>query len=319
MIQRFVLPVLLASLVSTASAADGIVASGAASVTGLSYHLIDLDPTDGIAPSITFNDSYVGIGVVTSTWTPQSQATGESTRTPGDLFTATPADFVSSSGNVTGSYNTNSATINSSLRASDLNAMASSYGTDGYTVSVTAASGMFFGRDETPDVPGVWFPFNPGQSAFTLSANTALVIDGQWHVNTGLDLTQVQPGAFIDSIQANGWSANFDSHSSAVVALQLDDGNEGGVFAWNSHDLTQSLDGNGLGELFTNNVNDQADSPFSVQINNTGTSSVNGFLALGATADYKVTVAVPEPGTWALMGLGLVGVLVTAGKRRRAA
>lgn len=317
MIQRFVLPVLLASLASTASAADGIVASGAASVTGLSYHLIDLDPTDGIAPSITFNDSYVGIGAVTGTWINQYQVTGESTRTPGDLFTATPANFVSSSGNVTGSYNTDSASINTGLRASDLNAMASSHGTDGYSVSVTAASGMFFGRDELPDYPGVWFPLNPGQSAFTLSANTALVIDGQWHVNTGLDLSQVQPGAFIDSIQANGWSANFVSHSAAGAVLQLD--GMDAVVAWNSHDLRQSLDANGLGEVFTNNENDQADSPFSIQINNTGTSSANGFLALGAAADYTVTVAVPEPGTWALMGLGLVGVLVTAGKRRRAA
>lgn len=316
MIQRFALPVLLASLAtmtSTASAADAI-ASGSASVTGLSYHLIDLDPNDGVAPSITFNDSYVGIAAVTSAWANNIAPVGEWVRTPGDLFTSAPASLVSSGGNVTGSYNTDSAAINTSLRGQELNAMATRFGGDGYSVTVTAASGMFYGKDEFPDYPGVLIAYNPGQSAFTLSANTALVVDGQWHVNAGLDLSQLAPGAFLDSIQANAWNAYFVNHVAAGVALALDGVDS--VFAYNSVQYSQTLDGNGPGKLFTQRDADQSDAPFSVQINNASASSVNGMLVLGAEADYTVSVAVPEPGTWALMGLGLVGIGAVARRGR---
>lgn len=317
MIQRFALPVLLASLAtmtSTASAADSI-ASGSASVTGLSYHLIDLDPTDGVAPSITFNDSYVGIAAVTTAWANNMAPVGEWVRTPGDLFTSAPANLVSSGGNVTGSYNTDSAAISTSLRGAELNAMATRFGEDAYSVTVTAASGMFYGKDEFPDYPGVLIAYNPGQSAFTLSANTALVVDGQWHVNAGLDLNQLTPGAFLDSIQANAWNAYFVNHVAAGVALVLDNGQDD-VFAYNSVQLSQTLDGNGPGELFTQRVSDESDAPFSVQINNASAASANGMLILGAEADYSVSVAVPEPGTWALMGLGLVGIGAVARRRR---
>lgn len=311
MIQRLVLPVLFASLAATASAADGIVASGSASVTGLSYHLIDLDPTDGIAPSITFTGSYVGVGSVTSTWSDSPWSfvpVGDSVHTPGDLFSSAPASYASSSGNVTGGYSSNSAAINTSLSMTDFNALASAGSEGGYGVILTAASGMFFGRDDHPDYPGVWVPLNPGQSAFTLSANTALVIDGQWHVNANLDLSQVTPGVFLNAFVTN--------HVSAGVALQLDDGKDG-VFAYNSIGLQQSLDGNGPGELVIDRMSDAPDSPFSVQINNTSASSVNGALVLGAEADYNVRVSVPEPGTWALMGLGLVATGLVSGRSTR--
>lgn len=321
MVHRFALPVLLASLAtlaSTASAADTI-ASGSASVTGLSYHLVDLDPNDGIAPSIIFNDSYVGIAAVTGTGTSQQLTpVSEWVRTPGDLFTSAPAALVSSSGNATGSYNSNSAAISTTLTGANLNAMPTDLGEYGYVKTLTAGSGMLYGKDEYPDYPGVLVPMNPGQSAFTLSANTALVIDGQWHVNAGLDLTQLAPGAFLNSVQANAWSAYFVNHVAAGVALKLDN-DQDGVFAYNSIALSQSLDGNGLGELIIQRESDQNDAPFSVQIDNASSASANGMLILGAVADYTVSVAVPEPGTWALMGLGLMGVLVTAGKRRRAA
>lgn len=318
MVQRFALPVLLASLATlatTASAADTI-ASGSASVTGLSYHLIDLDPNDGIAPSITFNDSYVGIAADTGTSANQQfTPAGEWVRAPGDLFTSAPVNWTSSSGNVTGNYNSNSAAISTTLRGADLNAMATGLGGDGYSVTLTAASGMFYGKDEFPDYPGVLIAYNPGQSSFTLSANTALVIDGQWHVNASLDLNQLASGAFLNSIQANAWNAFVVNHVAAGVALQLDNGQDG-VFAYNSVQYSQALDGNGPGELFSQRDSEQSDAPFSVQINNASASSANGMLILGAEADYSVSVAVPEPGTWVLMGLGLVGIGVVARRRR---
>lgn len=315
MVHRFALPVLLACLATTASAADTI-ASGSASVTGLSYHLVDLDPNDGIAPSITFNDSYVGIGAVNGTGTLQQLSpVSEWVRTPGDLFTSAPAALTSSSGDATGSYNNNSASISTTLTGSSLNTMPTSLGEYGYVTTLTAASGMLFGKDEYPDYPGLLLPMNPGQSAFTLSANTALVIDGQWHVNASLDLNQLTSGAFLNSVQSNAWSAYFVNHVAAGVALQLDNGQDP-VYAYNSIGLSQSLDGNGLGELSIQRVSDLNDAPFSVQIDNASTSSANGLLILGAVADYAVSVSVPEPGTWALMGLGLMGIGSVARRRR---
>lgn len=324
MFQRFVVSALLASLAASASAADLLPVSARASVSGLSYHLVDLDPTDGVTPWIKFNGSYVGAGSFSNEGLGSvydRAYTVDGSVNSSDVFSAAPTNYVSANGLVTASYGPGTAAVSSQLDSNELNRVAGNAlvltGTgDTYNLETVGVAGMAFGDILAPELPGVPLP-SPTSWAFTLSANTALVIDGQWHVDAHLDLSQVKAGAFLNGVQATVTSFA----AAGVMVGDIFNGEKGMDVAFNNVQLSQSIDANGVGALDARWLGEpQTDGSFSVRFDNVGIDAFNGGLIAGGITEHQLllTPAIPEPATWALMALGLTGLVATQRSRQKA-
>lgn len=323
MVRRLALSTLLLSSFASVHAADGLIpGTASASVTGLSYHLIDLDPNDGIAPSIQFHNSYVLTGDAKASGT-----TGvlNDNLVSGDLFSSTGGTYQSSSGEVLATYSPASLTGNVQLSSASVQNL---NGTDGGAVGDTAryfwGGGVGTGFGTTTYVDGISAPVPipmpaVGDSAFTLSAHTALVIDGVAKVSTSVDLTKVASGALLDGIHTGALTADLYSDA-GVMAFVIDaNGNSGDSFQLFSSSA-QSLGPAGVLAIEGKPLSDSNETPFSLRIDNTTADLLNsGFLlGVGGQATLNVhVVPVPEPASWAAMALGLVGLFGVARSRSR--
>lgn len=162
-------------------------------------------------------------------------------------------------------------------------------------------------------------------SDLTLSAHTRMLITGDLVMSMQMD------SAAISALYANlpgAWTltteASFSPHVSTTsdVALQTDAtgvysdsmfGVTAQYWGW-SAGVTQSFTGSGAGTLSA--FNELPGSHFQMEIVNNGDTDAN-FSLNSIAYTHAIISAVPESGTWALMGLGLVGI--AAATRRRSA
>lgn len=318
-------------LSSTAHAAESTFAAQASlSLTGLSFQLIDLNPGDGIAPSISFESKgYLGGEWVydedSSSYTHQGGIQYNNS-----LLPSAPQSYVSAYGESTINTTSNSVLMQNQLSWSDL------YGALA-PVNVSDTNTFFSSHLFSTSKLGVGNAPEGYHGSFTLSAGTGLILRGTFSSKLSL----ADNSALLSELEANGYEymtlgQNFGTRVSFNMAALESNINEsldhGGTYGSdlkqaNSYDRTvydevtqDSLDG------FVAFDRTTSSSDFEFTIANFGSADMNGIVALHMTVDstlslsgYRDTPAIPEPSTYALMGLGLVGIMGVTRRRRRAA
>jgi hypothetical protein len=367
----------LAALVCSQAQATPL-SSASASIDQLRFRLIDLDPNDGIAPSISWTGGgLVGAvqaltsndpmnanttGLPTYQWGPAAgdqTPMGTSVQAP---FPGVTVPTPSGTGglSVSGSSIRAQVQLDSSHLHTDTYDFASTYGPipDGSTpgnVIVGSESGHTLvttgGADLSISPPG-------GAARFVLSANTLLLVDGSAQVGVSADYAWLSQYALDhpemiyqtpDGVNHGASLIDVTANSGARLELALNAGDQSTVspdFVMTDHVETGHLTADYFslgtytsaitaGSLAVMQEQYGRTETFSLALVNSGTGSLNGVLGLRVSASTMVGTnyregtsqyfsvpegspipTVPEPGTWLLSGLGLVGISLV-GRRHR--
>lgn len=294
--------------------------SATSTITGLTFKLVDLDPTDGIAPSMEIDPywSFANLEIY--------EADGSLVweNVPGSVFANTSGSAVSSDGSLTASKNKNGLSSSVNLSSGQLNALA-----DPSRLGTPDHSSHLLGRVSANADVYSW----PLQ--WTLSPRTQLVITGTASVNTSTDASGLASSSMVSGITGQEWTLTAETMSFVSAVLDhtyVDWGITvgGGFLGSDSFTLsassTQSVDQAGVHTVNPAVLSSNQGS-FNLHFDNTTTDIVQGSLAIKAlTATWLSAKAypavdapvgnIPEPGTFALMGLGL-GLLALLGARTR--
>ena len=327
---------------TTAHAADNVfVSQTTLSLSGLSFQLIDLTPGDGIAPSLNFQTQ----GLIDTSYTAYDEASDTYTHLgpqfQNSLLPTTPLNYVGADGLSTVTSTANSVTLQSQLPLSQVLPPLTPPNTQGIDDYIsrwsTAGTNLALGN-----------PY-PGEfQSFTLRAGTGLVVRGTLSGSVALDGTALQA-----ELGANGytdWSLYHTGYADGafILAAQLYDlAGEAGSFS--------GLAGNQVNGIYASLLNDgahylssqegeltlhaAASRDFEFTLTNLGDADLTGVLALNLNVSSDLSLyasrpslwtppidlppidvpAIPEPSTYALMGLGLVGILGVTRRRRHTA
>jgi hypothetical protein len=314
--------VMTQSLVHAADPANAISVSSA--LTGVTFKLIDLTPNDGQTPWIQINDGSAG-----NSWggyAPGFEWSG--------LF---PASTLS---NQWAEATTNSLTARVQATDDDLKRDALPSAQDPTQSSVDYFSRVLTGNvtsagrgrsiydlDQDPLTGRTVITAHPAwifpQYDFTVSANTRVVVEGIFAYQVNVNGQALSPG--LQGALSNG-SAQLTASANAEAQLSwsypfvdLDqtswatmDEAQAAIDAANPHDIVSSQAGltDGSGSR-----------PMSLTLDNDTSGALQGGFAMIVDAHATLTaptaaLAVPEPGTYALMGLGLVGIGLATRRRR---
>jgi hypothetical protein len=287
------------------------ISTGSAWISNLSYHLEDLDPNDGVTPWVQFH----GVGVSAGYFTEQE---GSHHITLGNDVFAQPIGSISSPlGEFTVGGSGTAYTGSSSLNASsvqNLNGAGAQPSDWLYYNSAGVLSHYGSGLDDS----GVPIPLE-GEQAWTLSANTALVIDGVSQVNATVDLAQFTQGSLLQDMVAGQYGLQLTSQAFTTVQLHTGTNEDGfGDSADLFASARQVLNSQGVFNDPEVPASDSFQNSFSVRLANTTAGQLRGHLFMGVGLMNVLDVTpIPEPGTFALMGLGLGLVGWRANKARR--
>lgn len=284
---------LIACALSVNVHAEVLNASASASITNLTFTLIDLDLSDGITPSVSFFSEPTGgkygetsSGVVGMQIT---RANGLTSQAGDTIYDYPPSGYlltgdISKSLNGTSSSAASSGTISGNPVGSAGNLITAS------TASLDTSAAQ--ADKAVTAYSSVWSTH--GQ--FFLSANTRLVIQGTYDVS-----------ASVDGLAAVAESA------SAKINVVIGTGYYTSFYKQVSTQLQKHVSfGNGLtGEQSITNS-------FLQNIDNITSGELVGFVATNASTSVAI-VAVPEPEAWALVatGLGLLAFGSTRSQRAR--
>ena len=344
----------LAGLLSVASVAQAQSAINASlSVNRISWQLVDLDPNDGVAPSITFT-APDGLGAVAAADGVSRFVLASESANSGNTYPATQyiqanigsagplsSPFGGSTQSVTSLDNTVSGTLSTDgfgisalLTGQDLFTLrepvrpgvngenlatgkdwvvsAGGYGGYGYgggsrVSPIYGVDGVTTGYDFDPFALPEWTPY------FTVSANTAVVFSGELAATASRDpslLGEIDP--LTTSFGAGGYAvfevSRYQPKDGQASWLTLDD-------VRNAFDTeTAYLDF----ELAADVLSASDQRAFSLRFANTSSESVNGLVDMYASVGVGAAglAPIPEPSTYALMGLGLVGLLAVSRRRQ---
>lgn len=270
------------------------------SVSNLSYKLTDLSISDGIKPSLTTMPE-------SNFWTYaipdhlDSADTVGTDRQAGSQFDGSSASVALSNGQGSAAKMGNAQHADTAL---SMGALTSFTSLQGY--SLNAESGV------------------STQASFKLSAHSLLVITGDLVVKSQIDAAPVSAipansdgrtltvnsGASFGMVLTTSAGIQLTSDASKVTSDQF---NTYQQWLW-ADTSTQSFNAAGAGVLTaSNNV---PGGKFQLEIRNDTNGTIAFDLDSYSYVRVGTTTALPEPGTWALMAMGLLGVFA-AGKRRQ--
>jgi len=273
--------ILLACALSANVHAAPLSASASASITNLTFTLIDLAPLDGIAPSMQFvNTQGTQASWDARIFTGASDTEGNFTDSSNNQVLATGAQNILSPNEI----NLTDATSQGSIVMTGSSFLVSAAMT---MDSATAATGVYrYIEAQLTASPSDW----GNVIEYQLSANTLVRIQGQYQMSAH---TQVD--------EAIGYG-------SAVAALDFYAVSSAGVANLSQHVFTSTLD-----------FPSTQSGSFDFYLGNTSTEIEHNFLYLTAAASVNlsgVASSVPEPTSVALMLAGL-GVALVAARQRQ--
>lgn len=277
------------------------IASSSATIDGLSYRLVDLDPNDGVTPWINFTqqDGSPMAVVLSTTQVEQVRPSGFDERNlqlDGNLFSDTSGQLSSRDGLATAGKQGNSlsATARTNHDADEFSGLAMQ--------GLTASSG--------------W------ASNWILSPKTALVLEGSLKLVATMNADPfIGPG-----VPHLTEELFLSADAAAYLDLVLD--NRDGLVGPDPNFSVQDMlhlrsdavfygPARGKPTIFPNDSKEQA---FSLSVSNIGNSERLGSMSISTTASNGLfttpAASVPEPSAAALTLLGLLGV-ITVAKRRR--
>ncbi|WP_374594703.1 PEP-CTERM sorting domain-containing protein [Aquabacterium sp.] len=309
----------LAMVATAAHANDPILMSSSASLSNLSYQLIDLDPTDGVTPWVQFSvNGTLDPGYYSGSPNAVSFALPTNSFLPAQSTTAT---AVNGSAQATaGPSQLQTASSVSLSQVTPIRSPMTSVG-NGATGALSSLTDPETGTPVTP--------------AITLSANTLLIIRGSASVQMTRDLSFLQTA--LDASTADWMNVTAYQNAGVSVSLSHQGTSADGASSSSTYSdfnvyppIDASLNvtlyrGGDPSQLpLTLNYSTSA-TPFAVQWANTGSSSATADLSvtagsstyLEAVPTYISQPPIPEPSTYVLTGLGLMAAARVARRLRR--
>lgn len=307
-----------------ALADDTSLASASAKLTQLSYQLVDLDPNDGIAPSLTlFNN-----GIYTTYYQSIGPLMGESTDSSFSPVQSTQGLTAAPGASSTSSFEGTQTSLSSNADTAGFNA-SSVLKLNGFLSNVADPNTAGWGLQAITAGLGSGAHLatnNPEGQPFQLSAKAMLVVSGTAQISGQFNTSALQAGL-----------AGLPNPSQPVTALEQkllygDTGPQNLASAQVSVEIYSSDANLAPSSYFLSNQGEQFDQSdsFELQFTNSGDTPLDMLMMIDATTNLHADAAlsfvqpttpnvptvpsIPEPSTWMLMGLGLVGMTLT---RRR--
>lgn len=291
-------------------------AEASAKVTGLTFRLVDLDLNDGVTPWIRLNPNReTELYVDGDAFLVNRQA--------GSIFTAPAVSLSTASGEASGAYSPGQASVSVRLQ--------------GDVSQRTNRAGL----SESTNLPDDYEFGQPlSFAAFTLSANTALYIDGFVTLKAAADGSAYMTDEVRADLAAKAQVQELQAKASLLMSLRADPPIDSGVpFFEFDIDGVSNFELLSVGSGLSMTGADGEERQFSFEDTKTLSMGVRNFLSTNTDFDMSFyldaetiasrtnlgvtptptptpTPSIPEPSTWALMGLGLAGLAFATRQRR---
>ncbi len=304
-----------------------------AGFSDIRYHLVDLSPNDGVKPWVQFADAAIDQGysgyadahgqVLNSDFTPAATNPYSTRLTFPTVFPNTTAGAVSKDGTASVSISPTSLSSSAWLTEQQFplaqpsrleTTTLSNLTSESYTGQGTpfyAYLGMLYPWD--PSVAPLNDPLHQQQAPeFKLSANTAIVFEGNTVADASVvDAARLPEGTFVYSGAGLSFEVYADQRFSGVGPVYGSEAEE--AFGYQTRTFSVGGGNDGFPSIFAGTL------PFAVTFTNATGASIDAHLAMSTYASVNISgLPVPEPTTYVLMGLGLVGIALAKRRARSA-